>query len=105
MARGVRDATPSPRAESYKQAVPPQIKRRERQTLRANHHQWRQQLVDDYGARCLNCGATESLVIDHIVPIAKGGRSDIANLQLLCAACNRIKGKLVIDCRDVKHPE
>jgi 5-methylcytosine-specific restriction endonuclease McrA len=38
-------------------------------------------------------------VLDHVIPVAKGGQSVLENLQLLCAECNRLKGKLVIDCR------
>ncbi len=100
MARGGRGAGPWPRAQPYKRAVPPQIKRRERATLRARHERWHRQLAEDFGEGCANCGATDSLVLDHIVPIAKGGPSALDNLQLLCAECNRLKGKLVIDCRD-----
>lgn len=32
------------------------------------------------------------LEIDHIVPIAQGGTSDISNLQCLCWRCNSKKG-------------
>ena len=105
IARGEGIAAPQPLARGYKRAVPPQIKRRERATLRAKHELWFAQLTRQYGERCANCGATESLVLDHIVPIAKGGRSEVDNLQLLCATCNRVKGKLVIDCRDFRDPE
>lgn len=43
--------------------------------------------------RCSACGATPqahgvSLHVDHIVPVSKGGKTEIANLQTLCAACN-----------------
>ena len=31
--------------------------------------------------------------MDHIVPVAKGGRDWVDNFQLLCSNCNRIKGK------------
>ena len=33
-----------------------------------------------------------NLTIDHVVPRAKGGTDHLENLQLLCAACNSIKG-------------
>ena len=42
---------------------------------------------------CAACGATSDLVIDHIIPIAKGGSCAESNLQALCATCNRAKGK------------
>jgi hypothetical protein len=43
--------------------------------------------------KCAACGETENLVVDHIVPIVRGGSSDISNLQALCAPCNRSKGR------------
>ena len=99
MARGGRACAPPRRQSHYKRGVPPQVKRRERQTLRQHYRLWYGQLTEVYGERCANCGERGQLVIDHIVPIAKGGLSERGNLQLLCASCNRIKGKLVIDCR------
>lgn len=42
--------------------------------------------------KCAACGSAEELVIDHIIPIAKGGSCDQENLQALCAPCNRQKG-------------
>ena len=44
--------------------------------------------------RCRYCGATERddyLEVDHIVPIAKGGKSTYDNLQTLCRRCNARK--------------
>ena len=46
------------------------------------------------GYRCKECGATNketTLEIDHIVPVSKGGRNNLSNLQTLCKACNRAK--------------
>jgi|GEM_PF-1455719 len=86
----------------YKRGVPPQIKRKERYTLRKYYSEWYEALVAQYGEKCLNCGITaedSKLVLDHIISIAKGGLSELDNLQILCEECNRIKGKLCIDCR------
>ncbi len=98
-ARGRKAYIPLRRHSHYKRAVPPQIKQRERQTLRKNYRLWHEQLVAVYGERCANCGERDKLVLDHVMPIAKGGLSKLDNLQLLCSSCNGIKGKLVIDCR------
>lgn len=43
--------------------------------------------------RCQKCGRqTNDLEVDHIVPIAKGGKSTYDNLQTLCHRCNSAKG-------------
>ena len=47
------------------------------------------------GNRCRKCGISgrlANLEIDHIKPIAKGGKSTYDNLQTLCRRCNKIKG-------------
>ncbi len=45
------------------------------------------------GHRCRKCGRkTDDLEIDHIIPIAKGGKTTYNNLQTLCRYCNKKKG-------------
>lgn len=49
------------------------------------------------GFRCVRCGASPSdgvtkLHVDHIVPVSKGGLSEMDNLQTLCSKCNLGKG-------------
>lgn len=50
----------------------------------------------DGNYRCSKCGKVSPhkalFQIDHIIPMAKGGRTVIENLQLLCRTCNLIKG-------------
>lgn len=45
---------------------------------------------------CRICGATAKdgakLEVDHIIPVSKGGKSTLNNLQTLCERCNRGKG-------------
>jgi len=48
---------------------------------------------DDF--HCVICGATgkeNTLVIDHIIPIAKEGKTIVSNLRTLCTKCNAGKG-------------
>ena len=49
------------------------------------------------GAKCVGCGRSDSLEIDHIVPISRGGSSERENLQALCGRCNRAKGRRTMD--------
>ena len=38
---------------------------------------------------CQSCGSTYALELDHILPRAKGGSDDEANLRVLCRRCNQ----------------
>lgn len=43
------------------------------------------------GFTCQYCNTHHQLVIDHVIPIAKGGTNALENLQLLCCPCNSKK--------------
>jgi len=46
------------------------------------------------GFQCVKCGASgkdANLEVDHIIPISKGGKSTMDNLETLCFKCNRGK--------------
>lgn len=48
----------------------------------------RQRVWQRYSGKCAECGATDYLEFDHIVPVAKGGSNSDQNVQLLCRKCN-----------------
>ncbi len=52
-------------------------------------------LYEKQQGTCNGCGeefAKRNLEVDHIFPLSKGGKTEPANLQLLCGHCNRVKG-------------
>jgi 5-methylcytosine-specific restriction endonuclease McrA len=56
---------------------------------------------------CSNCGTRDKISFDHIIPLARGGRHSIGNLQPMCIPCNSSKNektmmewKLVMKGRD-----
>lgn len=52
----------------------------------------RRLLADQHGL-CAYCGQPMTFYhVDHVVPLAKGGGNDAANLALACPACNMAKG-------------
>lgn len=53
---------------------------------------YRRDIIERDGARCRTCGSVEDLVVDHIVPVSRGGRTLWENLQTLCRPCNTRKG-------------
>ena len=44
------------------------------------------------GFKCQICGASAqdgaTLHVDHIIPVSKGGKTEMSNLQTLCDRCN-----------------
>lgn len=54
----------------------------------------RYQALKQAGGRCQLCGITAKerpLDVDHIIPRSRGGKNELANLQVLCSKCNRSK--------------
>ena len=95
-------------AEDVKALVLQRARRRERQ-LETAHALMRAEETDENarvpvplevrrfvferdGGSCVECGSNFDLQYDHVIPHSLGGATTIANLQLLCADCNRSKG-------------
>jgi predicted restriction endonuclease len=55
----------------------------------------REQVLLKYEHKCVKCGSTECLEIDHIHPVSKRGLSEFSNLQVLCKSCNIKKGATI----------
>lgn len=50
--------------------------------------------------RCKICGKPvdyKDMTLDHIIPLASGGREDVSNLQCTHMECNQVKGRLSSD--------
>lgn len=45
--------------------------------------------------KCVYCGSTENIHLDHIIPFSKGGATNVENLQLLCQKCNLEKSNKI----------
>lgn len=52
---------------------------------------WRSRL-DYYGGKCVYCGSTENIEIEHRIPLSRGGTNFPANLVPACKSCNCSKG-------------
>lgn len=77
-------------------------------TVYAMRNGWRQQRYEQQGGRCLYCRQPlirsealakmpNSLTLDHVVPLAKGGPDTFDNTVAACHACNQAKGMLDIE--------
>ena len=54
-------------------------------------------LLKAYGKKCKYCSSKMTIkntVCDHVTPLSLGGKSNLRNLQLICARCNTRKGTL-----------
>lgn len=81
-----------PRPVTGSNAPKGRMKFPERGRMRQN---LRYQILERDHFRCQRCGHGAAdgykLHVDHIVPVSKGGKTEPANLQTLCEACNNSK--------------
>lgn len=52
-------------------------------------------MVIERDKKCLECGSTNELTVDHIIPLSRGGVNSPDNLRTLCGPCNRRKGSRI----------
>lgn len=78
------------KAKSIKPAVVAKVRRTSVQAYgeRADWMAIRKRVLARDGYKCVKCGRTEHLQVDHIRQIAKGGQTTMTNLWTLCAFCH-----------------
>ncbi len=54
--------------------------------------QFREQILERDGHRCVYCGADGNLQLDHVFPRSRGGLDAPQNLVAACRRCNASKG-------------
>ena len=90
--------------EGYENHIKYEDKRRNRPRMEACRYTAKKEVKDyvynKYGKKCLSCGSTKNISIDHIIPIHQGGKNKLDNLQPLCKSCNSKKGIQIIDYRE-----
>ena len=65
---------------------------------RVTANEW-ESVLDRFNGKCAKCGSAENIHMDHVVPLAKGGRHSVDNVQPLCATCNMRKHTKTEDYR------
>jgi hypothetical protein len=88
-----QDCKPDPKSASI-------ANRREPKTRRAVKLGDRTDVLRRDKHTCQHCGAKApdvELQVDHKVPVSRGGKNDLGNLQTLCIECNLGKGNRYLD--------
>ncbi len=57
----------------------------------------KKKVFDRDGRACTVCGNIDKLCVDHILPVSRGGFTQMDNLQVLCEKCNLRKSNMTMD--------
>jgi 5-methylcytosine-specific restriction protein A len=79
----------------YAPADPEHIKRERRKARELRNGSWWKQQIGK--GLCYHCAARfdkADLTMDHLIPIARGGKSNKNNCVVSCKACNTAKGAM-----------
>jgi len=77
--------------------IDPQIIRREKQKAREIRQSqwWKNKRAYNKCYYCKTYTPARKLTMDHVIPLAKGGRSIKSNLVPCCKSCNNLKKNLL----------
>lgn len=56
--------------------------------------QW---FMDQRGKACSYCGKATMPVMDHVIPLSRGGKHELDNLKVCCSRCNSFKGAQTLE--------
>ena len=78
----------------YFEPASPEHQKREKSKARElrNSNWWKQQVGKGICYHCENKFLPSELTMDHLIPIARGGKSDKKNCVPCCKECNSKKG-------------
>ncbi len=87
------DAVARKQAEDFVSMVAPEILRREREKARELRRSqwWRAQIGPGICYYCKGKFAKEDLTMDHVIPLARGGKTTKKNVVVSCKGCNADK--------------
>lgn len=80
----------------YAPLDPDEIRRERRKAQELRKSQWWRQQIGK--GVCYHCGerfSKDVLTMDHLIPVARGGKSNKRNCVVACKACNTEKGALI----------
>ena len=49
-----------------------------------------------FGNECIYCGSTHDITYDHVIPLSRGGSSNITNIVKACRSCNSGKCNFIL---------
>lgn len=67
------------------------IRLKEQRPLKVKVQLNRKNVMKRDSFRCMYCGSTSDLTIDHVVPKSRGGKTSWENLVTACSGCNNRK--------------
>jgi len=89
-------------APAAKRALSGRAKARSRSARKPIRDKVRWTVLERDEHRCKYCNVSEetlppgvSLEVDHFIPVALGGKTELANLRTACTSCNRGKGATI----------